>query len=246
MVSAELSSNAASNLSERSTKTFLRNPAVVIVIGILLPVVCIILDPIVFRSGDFGAAILGAYRVAGYGLISLSAIALTLWLSLKRLPSLFSGILSAGCFVAFGIGLAIFPMSLIGLFLGIGVLGFIPFLTALVYWQVAVQTREAAGSNYRASIATLGFLALLATPISLQFYVSNVMAVSITSLADGTEQDVEDAINQLTKLGPLVDTDKLVWSYLNSHSSIEKERLSDAYNELTGDDIEENAWRLID
>lgn len=239
-------SPTTSGAPHTSTQAFLRHPAGAVVLGIVLPAICVAFDPIVFRSGDFGAAMFGAYCVAGYGLIALSATALAVWLILKPLPSLFSGFLASGCVVALAIGIAILPMSLIGLMLVIGALGFVPFLTSLVYWQAAKKAREVAGGNYRPAWAVIGFIALLATPLGTQFYLSSVATAAMAQLSDGTEAEAEEAIRQLTRLGPLVDSDQLAWRYLASDSKEEQQRLTRAFTELTGGDLEERAWRLAD
>lgn len=123
------------------------------VFGIFLPLACFFFDPIVFResfSFDFekGSGLLGNYRGIAYGFCFVSIMTLAAFLlfgeKLKWLNGVVAGVLFASALVALAIGVVIFPFSLIGLVFFIGILGFTPLFTSVVYARNAVRATRAA------------------------------------------------------------------------------------------------------
>ena len=224
---------------------FFRHPAAAVVLGIVLPLMCLAFDPVVFRAG-FGEPILGAYKIAGYALMALSILALAAWLSMRRLPSIFCGFLLAGCVFALVLGIVMLPTTLPGLLFVIGILGFAPFLTAATFWYCAMDARDAAGDRFEPGLAACAFLILVALPICAQAQVSHVTEHSVEMLIDGQDQSAERATRRLEMLGPLFDADVLVWRYDETDSEPARERLASAYTRLTGGDIQDRLRILLD
>src|SRR6516162_8686754 len=110
-----------------------------LVAGVCLPIVCLILDPIVFQGGGglIGRPLLKNYAILGYGIISLEIGVLLSWLAFRRWlgrwSALWGGALLAGGIFSLLLGTAILPTTVVGLMMLIGVLGFVPFLTTYVY-----------------------------------------------------------------------------------------------------------------
>src|SRR4051812_14902917 len=71
--------------------------------GAVLPGICLIADPIVFR-GSLGGAWVG-HPLGGYLAIGIGIVSLIWWLFTWRLPALSGGLLAGGAFVAAGLGL---------------------------------------------------------------------------------------------------------------------------------------------
>ena len=114
-------------------------------IGVILPVVCFIFDPIVFTDGGF----LGSqYQAFAYILSFVSVMAMAAWLiwgaKLRWLNAFLAGLFIVGSVVSLGIGILIFPISLVGLVILIGVLGFTPLFAAVVFLRNAVRAYGAA------------------------------------------------------------------------------------------------------
>ncbi len=232
------------NASPKRAATFFRHPFIAVLLGIVLPLVCLALDPIVFKAG-FGAPMMPTLRIAAYALISLSMASLAAWLSLRRLPSLFCGFLGAGCVFASGLGIILLPMTFMGLLAFIGILGFSPFLTAAIYWHCARQARETAGARFKPLVAVLAFFLLFSVPVGVQAYIAHLTDRSIALLASDRDESVEEGIQRLEWLGPLFDPDTLVWRYSEAKSQPDRERVAKAYKTLTGGDIEDRlAWLL--
>lgn len=105
--------------------------------------VCLLIDPIVFRSG-ISAPLLPEFRTFAYIATPLSGMLLLLWLSIKRLPrfliALLTGVFVASSIVSCYIGIRILPMTLLGLIFIVGILGFLPFLTSLIYFRSTIRT----------------------------------------------------------------------------------------------------------
>ena len=116
-----------------------------VIFGLVMPVVCMIFDPIVFKgSGLFlDEGMLSELRWFAYTGLAVELIALGIWLQygeqLGRWRDAVGGIMLGGAVVAALIGVTIFPLSLIGLFLLVGTLGFTPFLTSLVLARNAAR-----------------------------------------------------------------------------------------------------------
>ena len=111
--------------------------------GLVIPALCFAFDPIVFRgSAITDDGFYQRFRLIAYAASAVEMATLACWLFLVRQFPAWSrpagGVLAAGAFFSFALGLAILPLSLIGLlFAGVGALGFIPFVTALVYLRNA-------------------------------------------------------------------------------------------------------------
>ncbi len=129
-----------------------------IAFGLVIPVLCFAFDPIVFRGGAFtDDGFYHRFSLFAYAASALEMATLACWLFLVRKFPAWSrpvgGVLAAGAFFSFAIGVAILPLSIIGLlFVGLGALGFIPFVTAVIYLRNA---RRALRLN-RASVPVRG------------------------------------------------------------------------------------------
>lgn len=119
--------------------------------GVILPMVCFYFDPIVFRSEFENDGLLLNYQLPAYVLAFSAIMAQTAWLlwgeRLGQLKFVVGLTLSVAAVAAMLIGIIIFPFSLIGMLLLIGVLGFTPIFTAIVYWRTAVRAMRTTSVN---------------------------------------------------------------------------------------------------
>jgi hypothetical protein len=96
------------------------------IFGVILPVICFTFDPIVFKT-NMRDPFLGEYKPFAYLLSFTSILAMMAWLiwgeKLKGLSGILSGLFAVGGVISLGIGIILFPFSLIGLVLIIGALG---------------------------------------------------------------------------------------------------------------------------
>lgn len=100
-----------------------------VIFGLIAPVLCFAFDPIVFRDG-FESALFPEYQPYAYMVSGLEISLLLTWMvcgrKLQPHTRLIGGMLIAGALFSTVLGVIILPFSLLGLFLGIGIFGFIP------------------------------------------------------------------------------------------------------------------------
>lgn len=181
--------------------------------GIVLPIVCFFFDPIVFRTGGFGGALAGEYKPFAYLLSFVSIMALLafkLWgEKLKWLNGLLSGLFAAGATVSLIVGIVLFPFSIMGLIIFIGILGFTPLFTAFVYWRNAVRAHKTAlpilGRALSARMMILAALFSLTIPAVLNANIQKQLEIMKT----GNAQEIRRAAQNLKYVAPLADFSSL-------------------------------------
>ena len=148
-----------------------------ITFGFVMPVLCFVFDPIVFRMwlSDEPGFLLGRWQFYAYTISALEMVALAAWLSgaagRGRPPAALGGMLLAGGLFSLAIGVVLLPCSLLGLgFFFVGVFGFTPFFTAVVYlrngWHAANPGRSGDDMSWRdAAEFALGFVFALGAPV---------------------------------------------------------------------------------
>lgn len=155
--------------------------------GLLLPIGCLVFDPLVFRSFDPCALPLlrGPIRLLGYSAIGLGLLAFAVWLicgaRFKRGSAFMAGILALGAGVAALLGLGLLPFSLLGIIaFGLGLIGLIPFLTAYVFWRNAraawAQASSAGLHERRGGWALAGVVAVFCAVGLLYWPLSQVIS----------------------------------------------------------------------
>src|SRR5262245_16648108 len=93
-------------------------------LGLVMPILLLLFDLGVFRDSA-GPPYLGAYKGVGYLATPCFLGILAWWLATHRLPRFCAGALTSGALFATVIGLALLPISLMFLVIGIGAIGLI-------------------------------------------------------------------------------------------------------------------------
>ncbi len=159
--------------------------------GIVMPVVCLVFDPFVFKGdgnldfmgapdafvrvdwGDFSEAAFVAYPVLVWQL-AVMAVALVIGKLRSEWAATAAGSLFGGTLVAFAIGIMLFPLSTLGLTVVWGVLGYTPLFTAFSYGRRAREMWRQASSKMswqRALFcANLGGILAIALPLRLGLF----------------------------------------------------------------------------
>ena len=229
--------------------------------GIVMPLLCFYFDPIVFRSRYYNShhGVYSGFRVYAYTISALEMVALCAWLLAAgragRRPAALAGMLLAGALFSFSVGFSILPYSFLGLLVIIGVLGFVPFLTAFVYlrngWRAAGAVgRAGKGSPGLAAVAlACGFFFALGAPGVAQVSVTNEVKAALADVRAGRELSPArlKALRAAgADSGPRV-YDELVWEYRDERDPARLARLAQAYAEITaGGDIERRLRFLTD
>lgn len=241
-----------------------------VLFGIVAPILCFVFDPIVFR-GRFDDALLPQFQSLAYMVSAIEILVLIIWLvwgrSFRPAPRFAGGMLMAGALISLVIGVVILPFTLMGLMFGIGIFGFIPFLTFAVYlrhaksaFQLAanpspgpqglVQPREMARSGAGAWIGAtiVGCVLVLGPPAGLNFVASMFVSQAMNAVLSADERKADLAIDEIRYLQFLASPqlDKLVLAYEQENEQSRKEQLKQRYLKLTGTDIEQRLRILAD
>ena len=217
--------------------------------GMLVPLVCLHLDPTVFRSGGAGdTGLLVPFRILGYAEIAFSMVALAYFLFRRRASALLSGILLGSATFSVFLGVAILPLTMIGLVVLIGILGFAPFVTGFVYTRNAWRCRQpssAQNSRLRSRLAAgLGLILILGIPAGLQATASHLVNGALARLENGSDQEFEPALHTLRCTA--YDSDRLAFAYQETKDEKRRARLARAFHELTGQSVEARLAQLSD
>lgn len=230
-----------------------------VIFGLVLPVLCFVFDPIVFRSSSGLLGHDGVYhfmRLFAYSASALEMATLACWLFVIRKYPAWSrpagGVMAAGAFFAFALGLAILPFSIVGLmFVGVGALGFIPFVTALVYLRNARRALKLnrSGAAVRGSATAFfafGLAFALGMPAVAQRGATRIVRSASADVVAGGELSPprQRLIRALTFLSGET-FEYLVRAHDREPDAERKSRLAEAYWEVTGketSDFRRNAF----
>lgn len=228
-----------------------------VALGIVLPILSFIFDPVVFNNNftliPFGPE-LSQYKVLVYLFSALSILTLSAWLMLGNrsgsLSAVVAGILLSGSACSLLIGILILPLSLIGLIVLIGLLGFIPFFTSFVYLRNSVRAFNTAKPllsrpKLTASLL-LGAILIIIPPVFAHRQINRMVAQSMNDLLSGDVRATESATQRLRYFAWAADLDQMVWAYSRETEQTRKETLARAYKDLTGKDIETRLAILLD
>jgi hypothetical protein len=228
-----------------------------VVFGIALPTLCFIFDPIVFR-GNFigGSPLFGQIQFLAYAIAFIEISTLLIWLCARERLDAYAvtigGFLYTGAHISLLIGIVLLPLSLIGLVFGIGILGFTPFVTFIIFWRNGRRAINLcplrASRERRLAAFVLGIIFVIGGPLAAHLKISQAAQASLTKILEGDAREAEEATEQLRLISHLshTNTDKIVWAYHNEQDQARRERLARAYLKLTGEDIEIRRTYLLD
>lgn len=160
-----------------------------IVFGVVAPILCLYFDPILFDlpSPNYNPCfpappdmpgLLLAFRAFFYTAIGLGVFFFSLWVigvnQIKTLSPFFAAIFFIGQAFSLFLGILLTPFTLFGLFyFGIGIFGFIPYLTAAAYARNKIralrQVEEPRGKVITNIILVALFLFSVSTLTQLQY-----------------------------------------------------------------------------
>lgn len=164
--------------------------------GVILPVLCITFDPVVFRFwGEAdrgllaGTGILGEVKPFVYLLSFVSILAMIGWLlirdQLQGLTGMLAGLFAVAGVLALVIGIALLPFSLVGLFVAIGVFGFTPLFTSIVFLRNSARAYRTAKEFLEPNL--LQHVAILSAVFSAVIpYIFQIELRKILAFLDGT------------------------------------------------------------
>lgn len=221
--------------------------------GIIVPLACILLDPVVFRMGVLGSLasnepLLWRWQPFAYSAIFLTLLFAGLYLLRLRFSpmvlSLVGGVFATGGILSLALGCYLLPTSLIGLMILIGVLGFTPFLTSFVYFcelrwvyheVLLLRSRRAAAGG----ILTGAFIYVMVA-CAFHFTVERGFTSALASAAAG------GGVGHLSFYNWAFGDYRLLNAYMREDSEVRQQHLADVYAQLTGRNIEFRLSQLDD
>jgi hypothetical protein len=225
--------------------------------GVILPIVCLVCDPIVFKRSEiliFNAryippVIFPRCAPFAYCLIGIDA-ALLLFVFFLHLRSAFlGGCLLSGALFSLVLGLLMTPVTLLGMMIGIGFLGLTPFFTSFVYFRNFLRIIRHSIHRSAVVIVFLTFLGLsTAFLISFTFHkiVSMHIDASLESIACGNAHLETQARETLQRLRFLFNDNRLIILYNQTPDENQKKKISEVYQQITGQTIEKKLARIND
>jgi len=222
-----------------------------VIMGIWLPLFCLIFDPIVFIY------FLSSYHLFAYFLIGLEIATLTLWLvfgmRLIRWAGLIAGILFSGALFALILGIVLLPLSIIGLIFLIGLFGFAPFFTFVIFYHHGKQAFKQAYHAHlnRVWLHTsfvLGISFAILIPTGVQLGTHQIISHSIKIILEGEPQTITSATQRLQLIFWCREScfDEIVWAYEKAEDNLVRQKnLAQVYHDITGKDVENRLSDLL-
>lgn len=216
--------------------------------GVIMPLICFFFDPFIFRSWDQSGGMLSTYKPFAYSGSAIAIAMMVTWLLFRdRLGwfnALFAGVFFAASIPALAVGVALIPMSLLGLVLLIGVLGFTPLFTGVIFLRNGVRALRMAKSDIpRTKLAyasILGTIWALVIPFTLQTEIDR----SVQLIANGTPETIRVQGLKLRLLSPMVDASqirRIDWDV--PKGSEERQEIELLYRQLTGKNVNDyDVW----
>ena len=218
-----------------------------LIFGVIAPVFCVLLDPIVFVGG---IGLLRSWCLMAYVEIAMGIVALGYHLLTRHGSSFLSGVLFAGAIFSFLLGILMLPFSFWGLVVIIGLLGFTPFLTGFVFVRNGCRClRELSPPVSRTTarrVVTLGIILTLLVPVGLQVTASHLINRAIVALQSDSERDFVHAVQTLKWMRFTADTDRIILVYQMTGDEKRRQRLASAFQTITGRTIEDRLAQLRD
>jgi hypothetical protein len=221
------------------------------VFAIVLPILFLVIDPLVFKSPKFlGPGYLEEYQLLAYLFCSLEIGLFLTWrtfrLPLRRFSMVFAGAFLTGAIFSTVIGIVILPLSLLGLMVVIGLLGFTPFVTAFVFLRNSVRAARinvnGADSHSRAAAFAVGAVLAIGMPLTAQIKVETDVSAAVDTLISGNAPEAEAAAQRLKtfRFVSRRHCDEIAAAYGREVNSAKLVILNEAYRNLTGEDLD---WR---
>jgi len=208
-----------------------------VALGILLPLGMLILDPTVFTS-TLGEPLFGRVKPFAYAAVGSGVVALLSQMWIKRPRAILAGILAAGATFAFGLGVALLPFSIVGILLmGLGLLGFSPFLTGAVFARRAELIYAAAPSHGRRTRFWLGFAAFFAFAAGVQWRATAVWQDSVADICSGNAERNARGTERLSQWRSLLNLRQLGVVHAHENDRAKQQRIEGAYRQLTGREL---------
>lgn len=220
--------------------------------GVVLPIICFVFDPTVFKGSVLGGtAELGFAKPFAYILSFSLIMAMSAWMiwgeKLKWLNAFLAGLFTVGAGISFIIGVILSPLSLLGLIIFIGILGFTPLFTAFVYFRSAFRAFQSAKPFLEKSVLRYSFVLAAIFSFVVPYVINVEIKKSMHAMLNGDAQTIRATARNLKYVAPLTNFDDLGRKcdydnrFLNDEIHV---AFREACAELVDDYFESNVYQL--
>lgn len=219
--------------------------------GVLGPIICVIVDPTVFHPSGGEPGELGAIQAFAFGMIGYEILLMSVWLLIPIRRAFWQSFVASsfaiGAIFACGIGVRLLPLSLLGVLFGLGILGFIPFVTAFVYLRQSIRAFQNIFQKWRRPLCLgaliLGIICSVGFPSGIQWYTSQL----IQKVIHGTPATINSTTQQLASAFWCYDAcfDAIVWAYARESDPQRQAYLATTYRNLTGKDVKHQYYDFL-
>jgi hypothetical protein len=226
-----------------------------VLFGVVLPVLCFEFDPLIFKGNFLGEPLAGDYQLLVYAISTLQITAMVVWLTcrdrLKSFSGPIAGVLFLGGLFSLVIGVILLPVTLIGLFFVIGLAGFAPFFTGIVYLRNGVRGFKSHEKNYaytsRFSVGIASALIALTLPIFVAQRMSVAITDSVSTILQSDIASAEPSVNTLRMMPVIPDKERrrLVVAHVQETDPTKREFLRHVYFKVTGESVESWHTRIL-
>jgi hypothetical protein len=183
------------------------------IFGVILPVICFIADPIVFKGESFGTPWLETFKPFAYVLSFVAVMAASAWLiwgeKLKGFNAILAGLFAVCGLISLGIGIVLFPLSLFGLVVIIGVLGFTPLFTSIVYLRNAARAYQTAKPFLENKLLINSFVLSAVLSFTFPAILNLNIKKSLDEIKNGDVKTIQATAQSLKLVAPPVNFDVL-------------------------------------
>jgi hypothetical protein len=191
--------------------------------------------------------LLGDYQLVTYLFASVAMGVFLTWRTfrtrLSRFGGVFAGVFFLSAICSAVIGLALLPYTLIGLTVLIGMLGFIPFFTALVFLRNGIRaahmSNPSSASGFLAAMLAGGLIAM--APVVASIRIERVIDSSVNTLVTGNIVEANEAAARLRRFPFVPDKyrHQIVEAYWREVNPFKRAVLKHAYEDMTGQELRE-------
>ncbi len=211
--------------------------------GVIMPVICFAFDPIVFETIGIGKSYLGNYKPFAYILSFISVMAMSSFLiwgkKLKWVNGFLAGLFITGSIVSFLVGLFILPISLIGLIILIGALGFTPLFSSFVFLRNSIRSYSFAKTCFTRNVLIRSSILSLIFSFTIPLVINLETQKLINDMKTGDVQTIRRNTQYLKFVAPITNFDSLLEDWRGEENLDEKQKaISKAYEELTGENFQ--------
>jgi len=225
-----------------------------VIFAIVLPILCFVMDPMVFKGAFFGFPLLGDFQLVTYVFASVAMGVFLIWRTFRGRVSKFGGAFAAVFFLSAicsaVIGLALLPYSLFGLTVLIGMLGFIPFFTAFVFLRNGIRAAQMShpSSAPRFLPSMLAGVLVAVLPVAASVRVERAIEGSVNTLVTGNIVEANAAADRLRQFPFVPDKyrHQIEEAYWREVNPFKRTVLKRAYEQVTGEALREWTPLMVD